>query len=594
MAGANKENQKGEFNHFSERGFAGKETFSVADRFSFAKDNKAIAQKAVAAQEIQTVSHAPRKASASVSLGIIATLVTGGVVTGVVVSEKAYAVEVNLFSSDASSLVFEIQTHNLDPEGPPPFAVLSYQGEVYATQPLGDGLFYAFYDLSENTAYELTITRDEAVDYRASFLTGTYDDMSQGHAFVEVMEWSEGNLYFSVFNHREQGDRREESFGYPYVTVNLRESNGKVIYQGDQTEEYKDYEFAGLDATRDHVITLSYKGKGLGYAEVVGEAEEREHSHWSQESSEPIWSQDSSESDPILSLSEDSSESESGVTISGEYPGGYSIDWVDTIVDYDFVELVFELGDPEAYRDYAVYLDNRKGELVRNDSTGLYHCIYEDLPPHREFLFEVVYLPEDEFVLSGAASTIDPVTLTVSENAVLAYASDKAGRQMEEHPGSYLTMGDGLNANLASAEFDGNGMAHFIYSFIYDDDYGFTLYLASDDGFVSIGLEPVRLGAEERPILEVSAEGSIVNIDILSGYIDSAATYKYRLVDTGAYDLTVSSLSGALHSINLVDGGINGETGEGSYELTPDAVYTLTLLRDGVVVASPCYFILES
>ena len=90
MAGGNNQNQKGEFNHFSERGFAGKETFSVADRFSFAKDNKAIAQKAVEAKEIQTVSHAPRKAGASVSLGIIATLVTGGVVTGVVATEKAY------------------------------------------------------------------------------------------------------------------------------------------------------------------------------------------------------------------------------------------------------------------------------------------------------------------------------------------------------------------------------------------------------------------------------------------------------------------------------------------------------------------------
>ena len=581
MAGGNNQNQKGEFNHFSERGFAGKETFSVADRFSFAKDNKAIAQKAVAAKEIQTVSHAPRKAGASLSLGIIATLVTGGVVTGVVATEKAYSVEVNLFSSDASSLVFEIQTHNLDPEGPPPFAVLSYQGEVYDTQLLGDGLFYAFFDLSENTAYELTIKRDEAVDYRASFLTGTYDDMSQGHAFVEVMEFSEGNLYFSVFNHREQGDHREESFGYPYVTVNVRESNGKVIYQADQTEEYKDYEFSGLDATKDHVITLSYKGKGLGYAEVVGEREEPEHSHWSQESSEPIWSQDSSDS-------------ESSVEISGESPAGYSIDWVDTIVDYDFVELVFELGDPETSADYMVTLDYREGELVRNDSTGLYHCIFEGLPPHSEFLFDVIYLPEDEFVLSGAASTIDPVTLTVSENAVLAYASDKAGKQMEEHPGSYLSMGDGLNANLVSAEFDGNGMANFVYSFIYDDDYGFTLYLASDDGFVSIDREPVRLGSKERPILEVGSEGTTVNIDILSGYIDSAATYQYRLVDTGAYDLTVSALGGALHSINLVDGGINGETGEGSYELTPDAVYTLTLYRDGIVVASPCYFILES
>ena len=590
MAGGNNQNQKGEFNHFSERGFAGKETFSVADRFSFAKDNKAIAQKAVEAKEIQTVSHAPRKAGASVSLGIIATLVTGGVVTGVVATEKAYSVEVNLFSSDASSLVFEIQTHNLDPEGPPPFAVLSYQGEVYDTQLLGDRLFYAFFDLSENTAYELTIKRDEAVDYRASFLTGTYDDMPQGHAFVEVMEFSEGNLYFSVFNHREQGDRREESFGYPYVTVNVRESNGKAVYQADQTEEYKDYEFSGLDATKDHVITLSYKGRGLGYAEVVGEREEPEHSHWSQESSEPIWSQDSSE--PIWS--QDSSESESSATISGESPVGYSIDWVDTIVDYDFVELVFELGDPETSADYMVTLDYREAELVRNDSTGLYHCIFEGLPPHSEFLFDVIYLPEDEFVLSGAASTIDPVTLTVSENAVLAYASDKAGKQMEEHPGSYLTMGDGLNANLVSAEFDGNGMANFVYSFIYDDDYGFTLYLASDDGFVSIDLEPVRLGNEERPILEVGSEGTIVNIDIPSGYIDSAATYQYRLVDTGAYDLTVSAFGGALHSINLVDGGINGETGEGSYELTPDAVYTLTLYRDGIVVASPCYFILES
>ena len=592
MAGGNNQNQKGEFNHFSERGFAGKETFSVADRFSFAKDNKAIAQKAVAAKEIQTVSHAPRKAGASVSLGIIATLVTGGVVTGVVATEKAYSVEVNLFSSDASSLVFEIQTHNLDPEGPPPFAVLSYQGEVYDTQLLGNGLFYAFFDLSENTAYELTIKRDEAVDYRASFLTGTYDDMPQGHAFVEVMEFSEGNLYFSVFNHREQGDRREESFGYPYVTVNVRESSGKVVYQADQTEEYKDYEFSGLDATKDHVITLSYKGKGLGYAEVVGEREEPEHSQWSQESPEPIWSQDSSESEPIWS--EESSDSESSATISGESPVGYSIDWVDTIVDYDFVELVFELGDPETSADYMVTLDYREAELVRNDSTGLYHCIFEGLPPHSEFLFDVIYLPEDEFVLSGAASTIDPVTLTVSENAVLAYASDKAGKQMEEHPGSYLTMGDGLNANLVSAEFDGNGMANFVYSFIYDDDYGFTLYLASDDGFVSIDLEPVRLGSKERPILEVGSEGTIVNIDILSGYIDSASTYQYRLVDTGAYDLTVSALGGALHSINLVDGGINGETGEGSYELTPDAVYTLTLYRDGIVVASPCYFILES
>ncbi len=182
---------------------------------------------------------------------LITAATSGGTVLGGVVVATSPSIDVSLFQSTNTSLVFEVKTNNLT-ETDEVLATLTSK-DYELTYDVKDGTFVSFYELEENVEYTLDVSLNGTSKFNKKYITTGLDSAT----FIEINEYTPEVLSFFVVYESD----------YQFVTVNVY-SGAKTYLISDQFEHEKQYELTDIDYTKPLIISVKHADQGLAYLEL--------------------------------------------------------------------------------------------------------------------------------------------------------------------------------------------------------------------------------------------------------------------------------------------------------------------------------------
>lgn len=192
----------------------------------------------------------------TVSILIVTAATTGGTILGGVTIATSPYINVSLFQSTSTSLVFEVETANIV-ETDELVATLS-NGDYEFTYSIIESSFVSFEELNENEEYTLNVTLNGESKFSKKYITtGAFSDV-----FLEIMEYRSDYLSFIVYN---------ES-GYSFITTTVYNATTKYLIN-DQTEPKHEYVVTNFDPTKQVFISVKNGNNGLAFMDLspIGE-----------------------------------------------------------------------------------------------------------------------------------------------------------------------------------------------------------------------------------------------------------------------------------------------------------------------------------